>query len=90
MNKYDLHIHTKECDKCAELSGGEIVRLYKDAGYDGIVVTDHYFSLFLSGSKMRFLCQITKKLSRGISEGIILLKTKAKKSVKVVIMLRHT
>ena len=46
MNKYELHIHTSECDKVAECGGAEIVRLYREAGYSGLVITDHYFSLF--------------------------------------------
>ena len=46
MNKYELHVHTSECDKVAKCSGAEIVKLYHDAGYNGIVITDHYFSLF--------------------------------------------
>ena len=46
MNKYELHIHTAECDKAARVSAGEIVQLYKDAGYSGGVITDHYASMF--------------------------------------------
>lgn len=46
MYKYELHAHTSECNLCAHLSGRELVRLYKDAGYDGMVITDHYFRLF--------------------------------------------
>lgn len=46
MYRYDLHIHTAECDKVANVGGTEIVRLYHNAGYDGIVITDHYFALF--------------------------------------------
>ncbi len=48
MFKYELHAHTSDCDKCALLSGKELVRAYHDAGYDGMVITDHYFSLFFS------------------------------------------
>ena len=44
--KYELHAHTKECDRGSQLSGGELVRLYKDKGYDGIVITDHYIERF--------------------------------------------
>ena len=36
--KYELHSHTKECDRGAKLSASELVHLYKDAGYDGIVI----------------------------------------------------
>ena len=46
MYKYELHAHTSECDRDAHLSAKELVRLYKDAGYDGMVITDHYIERF--------------------------------------------
>lgn len=46
MNRYELHLHTSECDKAANLSAREYVRMYAEAGYAGLVVTDHYFSIF--------------------------------------------
>ena len=46
MYKYELHSHTSECDLFAELSGADYARLYKEAGYDGIVITEHYFNTF--------------------------------------------
>lgn len=46
MNKYELHVHTAECDLAAEMKAKDIVRKYYDAGYAGLVVTDHYFSIF--------------------------------------------
>ena len=49
--KYELHVHTAECDRFATLGGAEIVRRYEEAGYQGIVVTDHYFSLFFEWFK---------------------------------------
>ena len=54
MNKYELHAHTAECDRVAQHSGAEIVRLYADAGYNGMVITDHYFSLFYKWFKDEF------------------------------------
>lgn len=51
MYKYDLHIHTSECDKYACVCGADIVKYYKDAGYDGIVITDHYESRILDWMK---------------------------------------
>lgn len=44
--KYELHAHTSECDRDAALSAKELVHLYKDAGYSGMVVTDHYIERF--------------------------------------------
>ena len=46
MYKYELHAHTSECDLVAKLSGGALVRAYADQGYSGMVITDHYFSIF--------------------------------------------
>lgn len=46
MYRYELHAHTSECDTAAHESGAELVRLYKAAGYDGMVITDHYFHRF--------------------------------------------
>ena len=46
MYKYELHAHTSECDRDAMLSARELVHLYKDVGYDGMVVTDHYIERF--------------------------------------------
>lgn len=44
--KYELHAHTSECDRDAFLSARELVHLYQDAGYDGMVITDHYIERF--------------------------------------------
>ncbi|NLC69233.1 MAG: PHP domain-containing protein [Clostridiaceae bacterium] len=41
--KYDVHVHTSEVSPCGRIGAREVVNLYKEAGYDGIVITDHYF-----------------------------------------------
>jgi len=40
--KIDLHVHTSEVSQCGQLPAREIVRLYKEAGYDAIVITNHF------------------------------------------------
>jgi len=42
--KIDLHVHTSEMSACGVLTSEEIIRGYKDAGYGGIVITNHYNS----------------------------------------------
>ncbi len=44
--RYETHVHTSECDRVAALSGEELVLAYREAGYHGMIVTDHYFGLF--------------------------------------------
>ena len=40
--KYELHCHCKEISPCGWLSAKETAKLYKEAGYDGMVMTDHF------------------------------------------------
>jgi histidinol phosphatase-like PHP family hydrolase len=42
--RYETHLHTSEASACAILSAKEHVRYYKEAGYAGIIVTDHFFN----------------------------------------------
>lgn len=39
--KIDVHVHTSEVSGCGQLPGAEMARLYRQAGYDAIVITDH-------------------------------------------------
>ncbi len=41
---YETHLHTMEASACAQVTGAEHVRCYKDLGYAGIIVTDHFFN----------------------------------------------
>lgn len=44
--KYETHLHTDETSPCGRVPAEEAVRIYKEAGYTGIFVTDHYFRGF--------------------------------------------
>ena len=41
---YETHLHTSEASACANVSGREQARIYRKAGYAGIIVTDHFFN----------------------------------------------
>lgn len=41
--RYETHLHTSQGSACGRCSGAEMARAYKDAGYTGIIVTDHFF-----------------------------------------------
>lgn len=44
--KYELHCHTKYGSRqCGRTEPKDIARLYKEAGYSGVVITDHYSPL---------------------------------------------
>ncbi|MDD4264264.1 MAG: PHP domain-containing protein [Firmicutes bacterium] len=42
--KYELHAHTAEVSKCSRISGVDLVRFYKNKGYSGLCITDHFFN----------------------------------------------
>ena len=42
--KYETHLHTAEASGCASASGAQQAKRYKELGYDGIIVTDHFFN----------------------------------------------
>ena len=41
---YEMHLHTCQGSACGRSTGAEHARFYKDAGYQGIFVTDHFFN----------------------------------------------
>lgn len=41
---YETHLHTSEGSGCGRNSGAEQARAYKDRGYQGIIVTDHFIN----------------------------------------------
>lgn len=42
--RYETHMHTAESSACASACGAEQARRYKKMGYDGIIITDHFFN----------------------------------------------
>lgn len=49
--KIELHLHTKEVSPCGWVSAADSVKAYKQAGYDAIVVTDHFNYYVLDAAK---------------------------------------
>jgi len=40
--KYDTHVHTSPVSRCASASVRDTVEFYKEKGYDGIFITNHF------------------------------------------------
>lgn len=41
--KYETHLHTSQGSACGIATGSEMASAFKEAGYTGIIVTDHHF-----------------------------------------------
>ncbi len=44
MYRYEMHCHTSEVSRCSVTDAASLVRAYHSLGYDGIVITDHFFN----------------------------------------------
>lgn len=42
LYRYELHAHSSDCSACAATPAKDMVQKYKEAGYAGIVLTDHF------------------------------------------------
>ena len=40
---YETHLHTSQASVCANSRGRDYVKRYKDLGFSGIIVTDHFY-----------------------------------------------
>ena len=41
--RIELHAHTKPVSGCSEVLPEEMVRIYNGKGYDGVVITNHFY-----------------------------------------------
>lgn len=46
--KYEIHCHTKEVSRCGQVYAKDAVAMYREKGYSGIVITDHYSPMTFS------------------------------------------
>lgn len=44
---YETHFHTADVSPCGNVSAADGVKLYKEAGYSGLMVTDHFSTEYL-------------------------------------------
>ena len=40
---YETHMHTAEASKCSDTPAREYIARYQDLGYDGLIITDHFY-----------------------------------------------
>lgn len=44
MFLYETHLHTSEGSACGEINAADYIDFMKGRGFDGMVVTDHFFN----------------------------------------------
>jgi hypothetical protein len=76
--KYETHFHTAETSPCGKVPAATGVRLYHQAGYSGIIVTDHYCRGFFDSHPLSrwerkidlYLMGYRKALEEGLRLGL--------------------
>ncbi len=68
--KYELHCHTKEVSLCGKVPVKEIIRMYKEHGYNGIVLTDHYSPMTFPMTKVLCPQKHTDFYTKGYHEAL--------------------
>ena len=65
---YETHLHTSFASACARSKGSDYIRLYRDLGYTGIIVTDHFYNGHTSVSRSLPWKEWVKQFCRGYEE----------------------
>ena len=42
MYTYEMHCHSSQCSACGRSTAQELVQAYYEAGFSGMVLTDHF------------------------------------------------
>ena len=53
MYRYETHLHTAPVSKCGSYSVRDNMEFYKDIGYDGIFLTNHFLDANIGGDRTR-------------------------------------
>src|SRR5690554_4652408 len=62
---YEIHAHTSEVSVCGQVSAKEAVRLHRDKGYSGLVITDHFYEGFFTQDAAQSWSQQVARFLRG-------------------------
>ena len=49
MYKTETHVHVSESSKCGRVCADEMIKLYRDAGYKTVIISDHLQANFYAG-----------------------------------------
>ncbi len=65
MQKWETHLHTKKGSVCGAVSPRKVAKIYAQAGYTGIVVTNHFnlsnFENYFKGRKINWIRRYLKE-----------------------------
>ena len=67
---YETHLHTSQSSACGSSRGAEYIRCYRDLGFTGIMVTDHFFNSNTSHDRRKHWSEWVKKFCSGYEDAM--------------------
>lgn len=71
--KVELHAHTSETSPCAHINAGRLVQMYEAAGYDAVVITDHYSKWVMEHNNIKDPQEFTEFFLKGYENALLYL-----------------
>ncbi|MDR3145169.1 MAG: PHP domain-containing protein, partial [Treponema sp.] len=65
---YETHLHTVQSSLCGKARGEEYIEAYKEAGYTGIIVTDHFYNGNTAADRTLPWSEWVERFCRGYEE----------------------
>ena len=69
MYRYETHLHTSPVSKCGSYSVRDNMEFYKEIGYDGIFLTNHFLDANIGGDRTRPYAEQIEFFFTDIEEG---------------------
>lgn len=66
----ETHLHTSNSSACSVVCASDMVRMYKAAGYDGVIITDHFLTGNTSVNRELPWADQVKTFFNGVDEAI--------------------
>ena len=65
---YETHLHTSQASACAVTRGAEYIKYYRDLGFTGIMVTDHFFNSNTAIDRRKHWSEWVKRFCSGYED----------------------
>ena len=69
--KVELHVHTSETSPCSHINAARLVQMYEDAGYDAVVITDHYSKWVMEHNNIKDPQEFTEFFLKGYKSALL-------------------
>lgn len=67
----ETHLHTSNASACSSMTATDMVKMYKKAGYDGVIITDHFLTGNTSVNRELSWKEQVRDFFKGVDEALV-------------------